>query len=112
MDITRWRQVIDVNLTGPMICAKKVIPFMKREKWGRIINISSAAGLTGEQGFLPYCVSKAGVSVLTRILAFEWSRYNIIVNAIILSPALWLAGRANEWRFRRRSRCSRLVEGR
>jgi NAD(P)-dependent dehydrogenase (short-subunit alcohol dehydrogenase family) len=49
---------------------------------GKIINISSAAGILGEQGLLPYCVSKAGVMVLTRILAYEWGRYNILINAI------------------------------
>ena len=55
---------------------------MIKQGGGKIINISSAAGLLGEQGFLPYCVSKAGVMTLTRILAYEWSKHNILVNAI------------------------------
>jgi len=77
-----WDQVLDVNLKGVFLCCQEVGRQMIRQGGGKIINISSAAGLTGEQGFLPYCVSKAGVSVLTRILAYEWSRYNIIVNAV------------------------------
>ena len=77
-----WDQVLDVNLKGVFLCCQAVGRKMIEQGRGKIINISSAAGLLGEQGFLPYCVSKAGVMVLTRILAYEWSRYNILVNAI------------------------------
>jgi NAD(P)-dependent dehydrogenase (short-subunit alcohol dehydrogenase family) len=77
-----WDQVLDVNLKGVFLCCQAVGRKMIQQGGGKIINISSAAGLLGEQGFLPYCVSKAGVMVLTRILAYEWSRYRIIVNAI------------------------------
>jgi len=77
-----WDRVIDVNLKGVFLCCQAVGKKMIQQRGGKIINISSAAGLLGEQGFLPYCVSKAGVMVLTRILAYEWSRYNILVNAI------------------------------
>jgi NAD(P)-dependent dehydrogenase (short-subunit alcohol dehydrogenase family) len=77
-----WDQVLDVNLKGVFLCCQAVGKKMIQQGGGKIINISSAAGILGEQGFLPYCVSKAGVMVLTRILAYEWSRYNIIVNAI------------------------------
>jgi NAD(P)-dependent dehydrogenase (short-subunit alcohol dehydrogenase family) len=77
-----WDQVIDVNLKGVFLCCQAVGKQMIKQGGGKIINISSAAGVLGEQGFLPYCVSKAGVMMLTRILAYEWSRHNIIVNAI------------------------------
>ncbi len=77
-----WDQVIDVNLKGVFLCCQAVGKKMIEQGGGRIINISSAAGILGEQGFLPYCVSKAGVMMLTRVLAYEWSRYNIFVNAI------------------------------
>jgi NAD(P)-dependent dehydrogenase (short-subunit alcohol dehydrogenase family) len=77
-----WDQVLDVNLKGVFLCCQAVGKQMIQQRSGRIINISSAAGILGEQGFLPYCVSKAGVMMLTRILAYEWSRYNILVNAI------------------------------
>ena len=77
-----WDQVLDVNLKGVFLCCQAVGKKMIQQGGGRIINISSTAGIIGEQGFLPYCVSKAGVMTLTRILAYEWSRYNILVNAI------------------------------
>jgi NAD(P)-dependent dehydrogenase (short-subunit alcohol dehydrogenase family) len=77
-----WDQVLDVNLKGVFLCCQTVGKKMIQQGGGKIINISSAAGILGEQGLLPYCVSKAGVMVLSRILAYEWSRYNILVNAI------------------------------
>jgi len=77
-----WDQVLNVNLKGVFLCCQAVGKKMIQQGGGKIINISSAAGILGEQGLLPYCVSKAGVMVLTRILAYEWSRYNILVNAI------------------------------
>ncbi len=77
-----WDQVLDVNLKGVFLCCQAVGRQMIKQGGGKIINISSAAGLLGEQGFLPYCVSKAGVMTLTRVLAYEWSKYNILVNAI------------------------------
>jgi NAD(P)-dependent dehydrogenase (short-subunit alcohol dehydrogenase family) len=77
-----WDQVLDVNLKGVFLCCQAVGRQMMKQGGGKIINISSAAGILGEQGFLPYCVSKAGVMTLTRVLAYEWSKYNITVNAI------------------------------
>jgi NAD(P)-dependent dehydrogenase (short-subunit alcohol dehydrogenase family) len=77
-----WDQVLDVNLKGVFLCCQAVGRQMIKQGGGRIINISSAAGILGEQGLLPYCVSKAGVMTLTRILAYEWSKYNVAVNAI------------------------------
>ncbi len=77
-----WDQVLDVNLKGVFLCCQAVGRKMMEQGGGKMINISSAAGILGEQGFLPYCVSKAGVMMLTRILAYEWSKYNITVNAI------------------------------
>jgi 3-hydroxybutyrate dehydrogenase len=82
MDVGRWRQVIDVNLTGPMICAKKVIPFMKRQRWGRIINLSSMWGLIGADTCSAYAAAKAGLVQLTKVWAIELARYEITVNAI------------------------------
>lgn len=77
-----WDQVLDVNLKGVFLCCQAAGRKMMEQGGGKMINISSAAGILGEQGFLPYCVSKAGVMMLTRILAYEWSKYNITVNAI------------------------------
>jgi NAD(P)-dependent dehydrogenase (short-subunit alcohol dehydrogenase family) len=77
-----WDQVIDVNLKGVFLCCQAVGKKMIQQGGGKIINIASTAGILGEQGFLPYSVSKAGVMMLTRVLAYEWSKYNIAVNAI------------------------------
>ena len=85
-----WDQVLDINLKGVFLCCQAVGKRMIQQGGGKIINISSTAGIIGEQGFLPYCVSKAGVMTLTRILAYEWSRYNILVNAI--APGLIAGG--------------------
>ncbi|NWF93980.1 MAG: 3-oxoacyl-ACP reductase FabG [Syntrophaceae bacterium] len=85
-----WDQVMNVNLKGVFLCCQAVGKEMMKQGGGKIINISSTAGILGEQGFLPYCVSKAGVMTLTRILAYEWSRYNILVNAI--APGFIAAG--------------------
>jgi len=77
-----WDQVIDVNLKGVFLCCQAVGKKMIEQGGGKIINISSVVGFLGEQGFLPYSVSKAGVMMLTRVLAYEWSKHNILVNAI------------------------------
>ena len=77
-----WDQVLDTNLKGVFLCCQAAGKKMIQQGGGKIINISSAAGLLGEQGFLPYCVSKAGIMTLTRILAYEWSKYQVTVNAI------------------------------
>lgn len=77
-----WDQVLDVNLKGVFLCCQAVGKKMMDQGGGKIINISSSAGILGEQGFLPYSVSKAGVIMLTKVLAYEWSKYNIRVNAI------------------------------
>jgi 3-hydroxybutyrate dehydrogenase len=82
VDISQWRRAIDVNLTGPMICAKQVIPFMKRQKWGRIINIASMMALIGAETYSPYAASKAGLLQLTKVWAIELARDGITVNAI------------------------------
>ncbi len=88
-----WDRIMDVNLKGVFLCCQAVFSVMKDQGGGRIVNISSQAGLFGEQGMLPYCVSKAGVQVLTRGLAYEWSRYGIYVNAV--APG-FIAGGMNE----------------
>jgi 3-oxoacyl-[acyl-carrier protein] reductase len=88
-----WDRVMAVNVKGVFLCCQAVFPGMKEQGGGRIVNISSQAGLWGEQGLLPYCVSKAGVMTLTRVLAYEWSRYGISVNSV--APG-FIAGGMNE----------------
>jgi len=77
-----WDFVINTNLKGPFNCSKAVIPHMISRHYGRIVNLSSVTGLTGQVGSAPYCASKAGIMALTKVLAGEFGRYNITVNCI------------------------------
>ena len=77
-----WRSVIDTNLTGAFFCCKAVGPFMIRQGGGRVINISSRAGIRGSVNIAAYCASKGGLNQLTLALALEWAPHNILVNAV------------------------------
>lgn len=78
-----WNRQMDVNLKGAFLCTKYAVQQMiKQGKGGRIINISSIAGLVGFPGISAYCASKGGVSELTREVALDCAKYGITVNAI------------------------------
>jgi len=82
-DLAQWRHVIDVNLTGQWICAAAVVPSMKRNGRGKIINVTSSVVERGyPRGMVPYVSAKAGVVGLTRALAHELGPFGITVNAI------------------------------
>ncbi|CAN5902701.1 3-oxoacyl-ACP reductase FabG [soil metagenome] len=72
-----WRQVFEVNVTGAFLCARKALPQMISEHWGRIINVSSAAARHPVAGMAAYSASKAALDQLTRVLAYECMPYNI-----------------------------------
>ena len=74
--------VIGTNLKGAFLCCKKAARLMMRQKWGRIVNISSVVALRGNPGQANYCASKAGVIGLTKSLAKELSSRHITVNAV------------------------------
>lgn len=78
-----WEYVIDTNLKGLFFCCQVVGREMMRNRKGKIINISSLSSTLAEPIRSLYATSKAGVSQLTRALAFEWVKYNINVNAIV-----------------------------
>lgn len=77
-----WNLVMQTNLTGAFHCIQQVLPTMVRERWGRIINISSVVGQAGNAGQANYVASKAGLIGLTKSLAQEVASRNITVNAI------------------------------
>ncbi|HZL57735.1 MAG TPA: 3-oxoacyl-[acyl-carrier-protein] reductase [Bryobacteraceae bacterium] len=77
-----WNLVLQTNLTGAFYCIQQVISPMMRERWGRIVNISSVVGEAGNAGQANYVASKAGLIGLTKSLAQELGSRNITVNAV------------------------------
>jgi len=77
-----WDTVLATNLTGAFLAIQQVLPGMMRERWGRIINISSVVGETGNPGQANYAASKAGLIGLTKSIAREMGSRNITVNAV------------------------------
>jgi 3-oxoacyl-[acyl-carrier protein] reductase len=81
MTFEEWSKIIGVNLTGPMLGIKAVAPLMKKQGGGRIVNISSVAGLAPTGSSIPYAVSKAGLIHLTRCMAVGLAP-EVLVNCI------------------------------
>ncbi|HVF39550.1 MAG TPA: SDR family NAD(P)-dependent oxidoreductase [Gemmatimonadaceae bacterium] len=77
-----WDRMISVNLTSTYACAAEVLPAMLSAKSGRIVNVSSTAGLRGYKTMTAYCAAKHGVIGLTRALALETAKHGITVNAV------------------------------
>ncbi len=80
--LTNWQRVIDVNLTGVMLTNQSVAKQMVASGGGAIVNIASVAGRTALMGASDYCVSKAGVWMLTKCGAIELARHGVRVNAV------------------------------
>jgi NAD(P)-dependent dehydrogenase (short-subunit alcohol dehydrogenase family) len=81
-DATLWQQMLDVNLTGTMVCMQAVLPDMLEAGWGRIVNVASTAGQVGYAYVAAYCAAKHGVIGLTRSVALEMATRGITVNAV------------------------------
>ncbi|HEY3825880.1 MAG TPA: 3-oxoacyl-[acyl-carrier-protein] reductase [Bryobacteraceae bacterium] len=77
-----WDIVLQTNLSGSFFCIQQVLPAMVRERWGRIVNIASVVGESGNAGQANYAASKAGLIGLTKSLAQELASRNITVNAV------------------------------
>ena len=77
-----WKQVLDVNLTGVFLCNKTVVPHMRKNDYGRIVNIASIAGKEGNPNASAYSASKAGVISLTKSLGKEVAKTGIRVNCV------------------------------
>jgi 3-oxoacyl-[acyl-carrier protein] reductase len=91
-----WDKAMAVGAKGPWLCAKAVFPYMKEQKKGKIINLSSDTAFGPTKGMINYITSKAAVVGITRVLAGELGKYNICVNAIAPgytdTPASWTIG--------------------
>lgn len=82
MSDDEWQSVIDINMTATMKLCKSVLRGMMKARWGRIINISSVVGATGNPGQANYAASKAGMVGMSKSLAYEVASRGITVNAI------------------------------
>lgn len=82
MSLRDWNKTMQANLTSMFLMTKHVIPMMKKNKFGRIINISSTAGQRGEAFHSHYAASKGGMISYTKSLAVELGKYNITVNSV------------------------------
>ena len=82
MDINKWRNVIETNLSSNFILSNAVSRNMIKKKWGRIINITSVVGHTGNFGQANYTASKAGIVAMSKSLAIEYAKKNININCI------------------------------
>ena len=82
MTIDEWKKVIDINLTSTFLLSKYAIKKMLKNKFGKIINITSVVGHTGNLGQANYTASKAGIIAMSKSLAIEYAKKNININCI------------------------------
>ena len=88
--LEKWNLLISVMLTGTFLCTKHVVPYMKKNNWGRIINISSAHGKVASPWKSAYVAAKHGIIGFTKVIAKELAEFNITANSIcpgyVLTP--------------------------
>lgn len=80
--LEKWNQLISIMLTGTFLCSKTVIPAMKKNGWGRIVNVSSIHGKVASPFKAAYVSAKHGVLGLSKVMAIELAEHNITVNSI------------------------------
>ena len=82
VDLKTFEKIISVNLKGVFLCCKHTLPYMMKQKNGAIVNNSSISAFANVGGNISYASSKGGVMSLTRVLALEYAKFNIRVNAV------------------------------
>ncbi|MBW1929244.1 MAG: 3-oxoacyl-ACP reductase FabG [Deltaproteobacteria bacterium] len=82
IDLDEWDLVMSVNVKGAFLAARAVFPYMKENKYGKIVNLASEVFFTGSHGFAHYVASKGGIIGLTRALAVELGPHNICINCV------------------------------
>lgn len=80
LPIEEWKRAVEVNVNGPFLCSRAVVPAMQERKWGRIINVSSATMILGRENYLHYITTKSAMVGMTRSMARELGAWNITVN--------------------------------
>ena len=83
-DLNLWDESISLNLTSPFYFAKLLIPLMIKNKWGRLMFVTSTGGMRGDIGTASYSASKMGLIGLSRVISKEYSKFNITSNVISL----------------------------
>src|SRR5690606_23345973 len=86
-EIDEWHRVIGIDLNGAFYVNRAVVPFMKAQNYGRIVNIASIAGKEGNPNAAAYAAAKGGVIAMTKALGKELARYDIAVNCITPATA-------------------------
>ena len=82
MSEEEWDAVIEVNLKGVFTCTQAVVPYMKKNQWGRIVSAASNVGLRGNFGQTNYAATKAGVIAMSKTWTVEFGKYGITANAV------------------------------
>jgi 3-oxoacyl-[acyl-carrier protein] reductase len=85
--VEEWKRVIDVDLNGPFLCCRAVVPHMVKAKYGRIVNIASIAGKEGNPNAAAYAAAKGGVIAFTKALGKELAKTGVLVNCITPAAA-------------------------
>jgi 2-deoxy-D-gluconate 3-dehydrogenase len=91
--LDHWEETLTVNLRAPLLLAQTVVPKMIEQRRGKVINISSAAGVLAPEGHGAYSASKAGLQLLTQTMAAEWAQFNVQANAVAPTVILTAMGR-------------------
>ncbi len=86
LEESTWDMLMTLNLKGVFLCTQAVMPSMIERQYGRVVNIASMAGKTGEPFTSPYCATKFGVIGFTQSIALEVGKYNITINAVCPGP--------------------------
>ncbi len=85
--VEEWKRVVDVDLNGPFLCCRAVVPYMLKARYGRIVNIASIAGKEGNPNAAAYAAAKGGLIAFTKALGKELAQTGVLVNCITPAAA-------------------------
>ena len=85
--VTEWKRVIDIDLNGPFLCCRAVVPHMVKAGYGRIVNIASIAGKEGNPNAAAYAAAKGGLIAFTKALGKELAQNGVLVNCVTPAAA-------------------------